>query len=241
MIRGYIFDYGGTLDTAGRHWGKVLWNGYVRHGVPVDGQAFREAYVYAERKLGSCPIIRPDDTFRTTLDKKLALELGFLSSGERAYISEKDAAKFRKDILDDIYEGVKQTTVESRKVLEAVKARFPMVLVSNFYGNIGTVLGEFGLDGLFDSVIESAVVGVRKPDPAIFRLGVEALGLLPEETVVVGDSYDKDIVPAKQAGCRAVWLKGEGWDERQYDESLPDAVITELGQVLNVGRPWGSK
>ena len=144
MIRGYIFDYGGTLDTAGRHWGKVLWNGYVRHGVPVDGQAFREAYVYAERKLGSCPIIRPDDTFRTTLDKKLALELGFLSSGERAYISEKDAAKFRKDILDDIYEGVKQTTAESRKVLKAVKARFPMVLVSNFYGNIGTVLSALG-------------------------------------------------------------------------------------------------
>ena len=51
---------------------------------------------------------------------------------------------------------MKQTTAESRKVLKAVKARFPMVLVSNFYGNIGTVLGEFGLDGLFDSVIESA-------------------------------------------------------------------------------------
>ena len=83
LIRGYIFDYGGTLDTAGRHWGRVLWNGYLRHGVPVDEAAFRDAYVFAERKLGSCPIIRPDDTFRTTLDKKLALELGFLSSGFR--------------------------------------------------------------------------------------------------------------------------------------------------------------
>lgn len=237
MIRGYIFDYGGTLDTAGRHWGKVLWGGYMRHGVPVDGQAFREAYVFAERRLGSCPIIRPDDTFQTTLDKKLALELEYLSSGQRHCISEKDAVKFRKDILSDIYEGVKRTTARSREVLKAVKARCPIALVSNFYGNLGTVLGEFGLDGLFDKVIESAAVGVRKPDPAIFRLGVSALGLAPDETVVVGDSYGNDIVPAKQAGCHAVWLKGEGWDERQCDESLPDAVITELGQVLNVEWP----
>ena len=71
-----------------------------------------------------------------------------------------------------------------------------MVLVSNFYGNIHQVLNEFDLDGLFDSIIESAVVGVRKPDPAIFTLGVKALGMAAEDTVVVGDSYTKDIVPA---------------------------------------------
>ena len=97
------------------------------------------------------------------------------------------------------------------------------------------------LDGLFDNVIESAVVGVRKPDPQIFVLGAEALGLKPDEAVVIGDSYDKDIVPAKQAGCHTVWFKGEGWNEKAYDESLPDAVITELKQVLNVKRLLRSK
>ena len=108
-----------------------------------------------------------------------------------------------------------------------------MVLVSNFYGNISTVLGEFGLDGLFDSIVESAVVGVRKPDHRIFTLGVEALGMEPGKVTVVGDSYDKDIVPAKRAGCHTVWMRGEGWtDTTESDTSAADAVITELKEIL---------
>ena len=107
-----------------------------------------------------------------------------------------------------------------------------MALVSNFYGNMPTVLHEFGMDRFFDSVIESAVVGVRKPNPQIFLLGVEALGLSPSEVVVVGDSMKKDIIPAKAAGCRTVWLKGEGWSSEPEDETLPDGVITDLNQLL---------
>lgn len=237
MIRGYIFDYGGTLDTAGRHWGKVLWDAYLKCGVPVDERQFREAYVYAERRLGSQPIIKPDFTFYDTLDKKLEIELQYLAAQDMLKMPTKDIDALRKSMLDGIYEDVKRETARSCEVLMKVKKDYPTALVSNFYGNIRTVLREFGLDGLFDKVIESATVGVRKPDPQIFVLGAEALGLQPEETVVVGDSYDKDIVPARQAGCHAVWLKGEGWTEKAYDESLPDAVITELRQVLNVQWP----
>ena len=54
-------------------------------------------------------------------------------------------------------------------------------------------------------------------------------------------SGGKGSSPARQAGCHTVWLKGEGWSEKAYDESLPDAVITELKQVLNVKRLLRSK
>ena len=67
----------------------------------------------------------------------------------------------------------------SRPVVEHLARRFPLVLVSNFYGNIHTILRDFRLE-YFQAVVESAVVGVRKPDPQIFRLGVEALGLPAE-------------------------------------------------------------
>lgn len=43
---GYIFDYGGTLDTGGCHWGRRIWHAYERAGVPVGEELFREAYVY---------------------------------------------------------------------------------------------------------------------------------------------------------------------------------------------------
>ena len=107
-----------------------------------------------------------------------------------------------------------------------------MVLVSNFYGNIATVLREFSLDGIFQHIVESAVVGIRKPDPRIFTLGVEALGLDPSEVVVVGDSIDKDIIPARQAGCHTVWFKGEGWTDAPVDESQAERVINSLSELV---------
>ena len=180
--KGYIFDFGGTLDTAGCHWEKVLWHAYETAGVPVDEQQFRQAYVYAERFLGTHSVIPPDFSFRQMLDAKLA---------------------------------------------------FPLALVSNFYGNMPVVLREFRLDDLFSAVIESAVVGVRKPDERIFQLGVEALRLKPEEVAVVGDSYEKDILPARRLGCQTVWLKGEGWTDKQYDETLPDKIIGSLDELLH--------
>ena len=221
MIKGYIFDYGGTLDTGGHHWGKVIWHAYERQQVPVSEAQFREAYVHGERTLGKNPIIQPDFTFRQTLEKKLQLQLEFLHQED--YLSPR---------LDDLYSRTQAETRKSREVLLRLKEQYPMVLVSNFYGNIQTVLGEFGLDGVFSQIIESAVVGVRKPDPRIFSLGVEALGLKPDEVVVVGDSIDKDIVPARQAGCHTVWFRGEGWTDDPVDESLPDRIITDLRELL---------
>ena len=217
--KGYIFDYGGTLDTGGCHWGKVLWHGWQHAGVPVTEAQFREAYVYAERTLGKTPIIQPDYTFRQTLEAKVRLELGYL--GLEGYA---DA------IVDNIYEKTQHHTAHSREVLQQLQ--LPKVLVSNFYGNIATVLREYGLDGIFETIVESAVVGVRKPDPRIFTLGVEALGLQPGEVVVVGDSIDKDIIPARAAGCQTVWIRGEQWTDDAVDESIADRIIDDLSELL---------
>ncbi len=226
---GYIFDYGGTLDTGGCHWGRRIWHAYERAGVPVDEELFREAYVYAERELARNPIIQPDYTFHKTLAVKLRIEMEYISDRQPGF----DAMRWQEAVLDILYGQTKEETAKSKAVLVKLKERYPMVLVSNFYGNISTVLGEFGLDGLFDSIVESAVVGVRKPDHRIFTLGVEALGMEPGKVTVVGDSYDKDIVPAKRAGCHTVWMRGEGWtDTTESDTSAADAVITDLKEIL---------
>ena len=223
MTEGWLFDYGGTLDTGGQHWGKVLWHAYERRHMPVTEQQFREAYVHAERTLGKNPIIQPDDTFRKTLETKVRLQLAFLGSEDDESL---------QTLVNDVYAIAVQQTARSREVLLQLKSQCPLVLVSNFYGNLSVVLREFGLDGLFETVVESAVVGVRKPDPRIFLLGAEALGLPPSKVTAVGDSLEKDIIPAKQAGCRTVWLQGEGWTN--YAPSAPEAdrVIRSLDELL---------
>lgn len=227
--KGYIFDYGGTLDTGGCHWGKRIWHAYEKCHVPVSEELFRDAYVYAERELGRNPIIQPDYTFRKTLDVKLRIEMEYISEKQPGF----DTGLWHDAVLYELYEATREETARSLRVLEVLRRRRPMVLVSNFYGNIATVLHEFGLDGIFDSIVESAVVGVRKPDPRIFSLGVEALGMKPEDVTVVGDSYDKDIVPARKAGCHTVWMKGEGWtDDEPEDMTAADMTIGTLEELI---------
>ena len=232
MIKGYIFDFGGTLDTAGCHWGQMLWHAYQRQQIPVSEEQFREAYVYAERTLGRTPIIQSDYSFHKTLEVKIRIEMEYLCTSGAWQADEAEFTRGHKAVVEDVYSKVVEVTSHSREVLSQLADSYPMVLVSNFYGNISHVLEEFHLAEFVKDIVESAVVGVRKPDHRIFLLGVEALGLKPEECIVVGDSFYKDIEPAKKAGCQAVWFKGEGWTEQQYDETVRDKIITDLNQLL---------
>ena len=174
-LKGIIFDYGGTLDTCGQHWGKKLWHAYERQHVPVSEQQFRDAYVYGERTLGRNPIIKPDYTFHRTLATKIRLEMEHLCTQGAWDASEEEFKQKHQAVLEDVYAEVLATTAHSAEVLTQLSERFPMVLVSNFYGNIERVLQEFSLRKFFPRIVESAVVGIRKPDPRIFELGVEKL------------------------------------------------------------------
>jgi len=231
-IRGLIFDYGGTLDTSARHWAHVIWEGYLKAGIPVTNEQFRETYVYAERALAKAPIILPTDDFGALMQKKLEIETQHLveTGVWQPTVSER---REKSDIAAQYcYDYARRTVEESRETLFVLSKDYPMVLVSNFYGNIETILKDFDLLEFFPHIIESAVVGVRKPDPAIYQMGVDAIGLSAESVLVVGDSFGKDIVPAKKVGCKAAWMKGEGWNaNEECDETLPDVIIYSLNEL----------
>ena len=230
----------------------------VEPGVSIHKQAFRDAYVYGERALAVNPIVTPDFHFEDILREKLILELNFLAGKELLETGKDDAekqAKLRNDsdasseslllslsdseihqIAVDMAHYISAKTLdllqENKQVLEHLKQEgYPMVLVSNFYGNINQVLKDAGIDGYFKEVIESAVVGVRKPNPAIFALGVCALDLPASQVLVVGDTYSKDIMPAYKLGCCTLWIKGLQWEEKQVDESIPDGIIRKLSEM----------
>lgn len=231
-MQALIFDYGGTLDTDGRHWAHVLWEGYCEAGVPVTNAQFREAYVYGERALAKAPIVQPEDTFRDVLEKKVRQQFAFLQA-EYIWNDAPDVcSEKRNTVVDYCHDYALRHIAKAREVLAVLRPKYRMVLVSNFYGNIEAILRDFGLAEYFDAVIESAVVGVRKPDPEIYRLGVKATGCEAKDVTVVGDSYSKDIVPANAIGCRTIWLRGEGWSGEDAGE-LATYEITSLPDVLH--------
>ncbi|MDR3056907.1 MAG: HAD family hydrolase [Prevotella sp.] len=228
-VKGIIFDYGGTIDSNGKHWAEVLWESYQDQKVPVTKEQFREAYVYAERYLATNLVILPEDNFHILLKKKVDLQINYLV--EKGFLTKNDiSTNFSVAISDQCYNFVRNLISKEKSLLTALKNRYPMVLVSNFYGNVQAVISDFGLLEYFDDIIESAVVGVRKPDPAIFGLGVDKLGLPGSSIVVIGDSYTKDIVPASKNGCQTIWLKGLGWGDDDEDATA-DLIITDFMEL----------
>lgn len=233
----------------------------VEPEVSIHKQAFRDAYVYGERAMAVNPIVTPDFHFEDILREKLILELNFLAGKELLETGKDDSEKQAKlgnpgkdsdasseslflslsdseirQIAVDMARYINAKTLallkENKLVLEHLKqSGYPMVLVSNFYGNINQVLKDAGIDGYFEDVIESAVVGVRKPNPAIFALGVCALDLPASQVLVVGDTYGKDIIPAHKLGCHTLWIKGLQWEEKKVDESIPDGIIKKLSEM----------
>ena len=230
-IEGLLFDYGGTLDTGGDHWGKVLWHGYERARVPVTEEQFRQAYVHAERTLAAQPIVTPRTTFRELLGMKIGIEMDYLVEHGMWRENDSVVAEKRTAVLNDLYRRTRECTSHSGEVLSALSRRYPMVLVTNFYGNISTVLDEFGLDGFFTGIVESAAVGVRKPAPKLFTIGVERLGISPDKVLAVGDSYSKDIVPATEAGCHTAWIRGEEWQPEKDVPGVAGTVISDLSEL----------
>lgn len=194
---------------------------------------FREAYVYGERALAKAPIVLPEDTFRDVLEKKVAQQFAFLEAAQ-IWTDTSDVCDAKlKTVVAYCHDYALRHVTQARAVLSQLRSKYRMVLVSNFYGNIEAILRDFGLAAYFDAVIESAVVGVRKPDPEIYRLGVKATGCVATEVTVIGDSYDKDIVPATTVGCRTIWLRGEGWSGETAGD-LATFEITALPEVLQI-------
>ena len=230
-IKGIIFDYGGTIDSRGVHWSEIIWDGYQFAGVNVTKEQFRECYVFAERELARTLHILPHHNFHDLLVIKMNIEMDYLV--EQGLMTAEAAKQVAPIVAKYCYDQARECVEEARPTIEALYDKYPLVLVSNFYGNVESVLADFDLRRYFKEIVESAVVGVRKPDPKIFALGVEALGLQPEEVLVIGDSYKKDIVPAETIGCQVAWIKGKGWTADEDAVTHP-AIVKKLDEVLDV-------
>ncbi len=230
-MKGIIFDYGGTLDTNGVHWSEVLWKAYQKENIKVTKEAFRDAYVFAERKLEAEPVVLPEDNFLAVLRKKTDIETRYLMDNGIWEVDELTRRPDAEHIALDCYIEARKQVNKSIEILKQLAGKYKLALVSNFYGNLESVLSDFGFD-CFSTVVESAVVGVRKPDARIFSIALERMGLNAEEVVVVGDSLKNDIMPAKSVGCKTMWLKGIGWDGTTEDSPAADHTIGKLEDIL---------
>lgn len=228
-VKGILFDYGGTLDSCAEHWSEIIWQGYCSVGLNVEWDDFWDAYVHTERLLERETIIDADFDFLKLMLSKIAIQTKYLSSKYGGAVNNPDLVS---SVAYMCYAKAKQCVSESREVLEKLKGKYKLGVVSNFYGNLKTVLADFGILDYFDCVIDSASVGIRKPDSQIFQMGLNALNLKASEIIVVGDSYEKDVLPALHIGCNVVWLRSRKWNE-PVENGINVKMVNKLKDLAN--------
>lgn len=219
-LEAILFDFGGTLDAPGIHWLNRFYRLYPEAGLRVAPVRIKDAFYWADRAILDHPRVT-SLTLRPLMYAHVSLQLRYLGLPARPY-QERLAEGFSAAAMTAL-----QTSVQ---VCRALHGPYALGIISNFYGNVAVLCHECGLAPLCRVIIDSAQVGVSKPDLRIFRLALQRLGCAPERAAYVGDSVARDMIPARQAGMRTIWLRGEA-PRPCSDPSAVDAWISTLDML----------
>jgi putative hydrolase of the HAD superfamily len=232
VIRAIVFDLDNTLvdfmkmkDDAVR----AAIEGMIDAGLKLPREAVRTRIdaIYREQGL----------EFQTVFDRLLESELGhidpkILASGIVAYRRARQSALV-------LYPHVQLT------LLELIKRGIRLGVVSDApQPQVWLRLCELSLQHVFDAVVTFDDTRERKPHPAPFRLVLERLGVAPEQSLMVGDWAERDVVGGKSLGMRTVFARYGDTFETQVsgaDHDVDDvyelvAIVDEVNGAADVRR-----
>jgi putative hydrolase of the HAD superfamily len=198
-IRALIFDFGGVVLDMGWH---VMAEIERRHGMPA-GSVRRALWGH--------------DTWR-----QREVGIGTLEDYLQAVTRELEASAGRP-VPDAMAEWVAYERALNDDIIalaDALRGRYKIGLLSNADERLEERLqDQLKIFDRFDDVVNSARVGMAKPDPRIFALAAERLGVKPEECVFV-DDLERNIVAAREAGMYGIHYLGDNFALFQELRSL---------------------
>jgi putative hydrolase of the HAD superfamily len=122
------------------------------------------------------------------------------------------------------------------KILENLSGHFKLGLAANQPVEVYEYLKNTGILKYFDSTIVSGEIGYSKPDIRMFMAVLDNLKASPEESMMIGDRQDNDIIPAKLLGMTTVRLLiGPHKDQIiRYPSERPDYEISNISEILDI-------
>ena len=217
-LEAILFDYGGTLDGDAQHWFDHFVRLYSEAGADVAYDAIKRAFYAADAALPREPEIA---TFGLERMVRTHIALQLRDLGRRD-------ARLEARLADAFIADTRAAWDRNRALLRRLARRFRMGVVSNSYGNMPALLAEADL-APFAVILDSVLVGISKPDPALYVLAAERLGLPPATILHVGDSWERDVVPAHTVGMRTAWVARTG----AAQPGTP-AGVWRLGSLLDL-------
>jgi len=174
------------------------------HEIEAAIEAVWGAYYHQAATATFPPTEAHDRQTQKRLSERLLTELGLPAQDLVTTYRRSIEARFDRP-------GVVRPYAEVADVLIRLKEMgYRLGIVSNWSWNLRQRVAQAGLADFFEVVWASAYAGCNKPHPAIFHQALEQMGVPPQRALYVGDSYDHDVVGARNAGLDAVLLDREG-------------------------------
>jgi FMN phosphatase YigB (HAD superfamily) len=217
-LEAILLDYGGTLDGDAQHWFDHFVRLYAEVGIEMARERIKTAFYTADAALTRSPDIATyglERMVRGHVDHQFRhLELTAPTLAER--------------LADRFIDDTRTAWNRNRPLLGRLAERYRLGVVSNSYGNMPALLAEAAL-APFAVVLDSALVGIAKPDPALYALATTELDLSPATILHVGDSWERDVVPANATGMQTAWLAS-------LDAPMPPLPtgVWRLGSLLDL-------
>lgn len=219
-LQALFFDYGGTLDADGIPWKEQFQVIYESAGIHVSQEKFDRAFYDSDDS------ITDEGLDQTSLMDTLNEQVGRVLRG----LGKSDPA-LQERIAKTFLQNTARKIEENKTTLFQLKQRYKLGIISNFYGNLPTLCKELGLLPLFDVVVDSKRVGCIKPTPEIFNHALNAVGVKPEQAMMIGDSPKRDMLGAKGMGIRHILLS----PKQPASTCCPgDAVISKIADLLEI-------
>jgi len=225
-LRAVFFDAGNTLLRMNY---AVIAAELGRHGVRAAPDEVQRAEWRARVRLDDEVLSRsaPGDSTenRSTAERYLGYLLDALGVTDRATVEQIVAWRRTFNLPVGVWNTVDPDAADALSAVQ--RAGLRAAVISNSNGSVRSILEALGLTGHLDFVVDSAEVGVEKPDPRIFELALARARVAPGEAAYIGDLYSIDVRGARAAGMRAVLLDPGGhWGARDCPlaPDLPGAV-----------------
>lgn len=139
--------------------------------------------------------------------------------------------------VDDVYADA----IPAIDVLRS--AGYRVAIVANQPATRADELRAIGVEAEVVAMSES--LGVAKPDPAFFARALELMGSpAPADVAYVGDRVDNDVLPAAEAGMRAVWIRRGPWGviQRLPEGTKPALTVDSLAELAErIGEAWSGE
>lgn len=171
---------------------------------------------------------RADDTFWTSEEATSSVWVGMYSLLCRELGIEEDAERIARRVYDEFGRADRWCLYSDvRPALERLRDRGILTgIISNWDRRLTRVLTGLGLGEVLDDIVSSADVGLHKPDPRMFTLACDRLGVRPRDAAHVGDHHYADLL-----GARAVGMHGVLIDRHGTVNGLSTPVMTTLDDL----------